>query len=1596
MGHIMAYHEWPLKPPSSIRESAEWFWSYHQFSGSYKSTFIDPFSNTTKSFSSITYDWKGMKSRSLWDYDRLITYTDDYLKNLMQIGVLFLAIGDKVDMKYNNDNLKGSGALQDDVRDGFEALGYHKPEKKDYSFARVKNSLRECKPVMMGGSRGDLFEASGHYWIIDGYRTSDVTMLSEPGVIKTNEEFVHCVPGWGDSGVGWYFSGVFELNAPVADSNARSSGKEGYYKHNLHIFTNLYPNNNKKVTINVVDGVPLPLTGFVPRPTKDTVINIVETPQFTGTVEWYVPTGSGELQVIAVNEAFADGIEYTAVITLTHKAGFTLHGVEADFFTVTGAVSASNPADSGLIAAVFPPAVNLFASGKGIESDPFIINTKEQLRNLNYFSAAHFQLGTDIDLQNIPWTPIPEFHGTLNGNNNSISNLNMTFTNGMQRFDYHTNSISYGLFAFNKGKIHKLKVKANIDLTNIPGNYSLQGDTEIVVGVISAKNNGTIHDCTVSASSGSPMINSTIHTGNVAGGITGYNYNIVTSCTNNGDIHSSLTTGGIIGCNTGVTSESTNNALIQYTYKNMINAIGGIVGVNILGDILGGANNGTIAYANSASTSQSIQPCMGHILGKNSSGTIASGSLNFNGVNFNPGTLQTVTYTSGGVTKTHNQALYAGNGVIGRGYIGDGIENNPYLIYTVGDLNDIQYHQKGTYFKLMNNIDLQNVPWTPIPEFHATLDGNGYTISNLNMTFTNGASGNYYHTDRISFGLIAFNKGAIRNLKVTANINLTNISGNYSLPGNTEIVVGVIAAGNDGTIQNCAVSSSNGNPMINSEIHTGNIVGGITGYNYGWVLSCTNGGEIHTSLTTGGVVGCNIGVTNGGINNASIRYTYKNSENAIGGVVGVNLMGLIDGGTNSKTIAYANSASTSQLIQPCIGHIAGSKTSDSVVKGTLNFSGGTVNIGTLQTVTYTSGGVSQTHNQALYAGNRALGRGYIGLGTSSEPFLVITAENLKNIIYSVNGNHFKLMNNIDLQNIPWTPLEYFNGNFDGNTYTISNLNMKFENSLLVNNKTISYGLFAENKGTIRNLKVTASINLTNIPSNYTLPQNREIFAGVIAAGNYGTIQNCTVSSSSSPMINSTIHVRNTTGGVAGENYSGGNITTCTNNGAVYSNGGTGGIIGHNRGSSSGCTNTAQIRYTWVSENRGAGGIAGENTSGSITSGTNNGSITYANTNTSTNVSVQPYMAHIVGHSNVAVNGTFTFGSNSAVNPGTLQNVTYTSGGVTQTHNQAFFVGSRVAGRVTISGSGTASSPYLLTSESHMIYLRQFPNANFRLSNNIDMSSLGAWTPVTEFTGTLNGNNYTISNLKMTFTNCVQRTVNYRDCISFGLFVHNKGMIQNLQVTANIDLTNVASNYSLPQDREIVVGVVAAVNEGKIQNTKVSTSSGSFMINSTIHVRTLTGGIAGYNDNNGSITSCTNNGTIFSSGTTGGIMGCNIGDTSSCINNGTIRYTYTNHNSSIGGIAGGSLMGFILSGTNNGTIVYANASSTSQLIQPAMGHIAGATSSAHIPINSVSFSSGTVNIGTLQTVGSHNQALYAGNRVLGRGYIFNGNAMIWVP
>ena len=95
-------------------------------------------------------------------------------------------------------------------------------------------------------------------------------------------------------------------------------------------------NSNATVGESNIGGIIPPAAGLVPG------ASVTETAQYTGTVTW------------SPNHAvFQSGNQYTATITLTPKADYTFKGVPQNSFTVPGAL-ATNPANSGIITAVFP------------------------------------------------------------------------------------------------------------------------------------------------------------------------------------------------------------------------------------------------------------------------------------------------------------------------------------------------------------------------------------------------------------------------------------------------------------------------------------------------------------------------------------------------------------------------------------------------------------------------------------------------------------------------------------------------------------------------------------------------------------------------------------------------------------------------------------------------------------------------------------------------------------------------------------------------------------------------------------------------------------------------------------------------------------------------------------------------------------------------------------------------------------------------------------------------------------------------------------------------------------------------------------------
>lgn len=109
-----------------------------------------------------------------------------------------------------------------------------------------------------------------------------------------------------------------------------------------------------------------------------------------------------------------------------------------------------------------------------------------------------------------------------------------------------------------------------------------------------------------------------------------------------------------------------------------------------------------------------------------------------------------------------------------------------------------------------------------------------------------------------------------------------------------------------------------------------------------------------------------------------------------------------------------------------------------------------------------------------------------------------------------NGASFKLMADIDLQGIDWVPLD-FNGTFDGNGHTISNVKITEDN---YNGKRYAMGFFSTigsyTKDGELQQSVVENLHLENIDLTATKDSQ---YMGLLAGTNKGIVRNCTATGS---------------------------------------------------------------------------------------------------------------------------------------------------------------------------------------------------------------------------------------------------------------------------------------------------------------------------------------------------------------------------------------------------------------------------------------------------------------------------------------------------
>jgi len=226
----------------------------------------------------------------------------------------------------------------------------------------------------------------------------------------------------------------------------------------------------------------------------------------------------------------------------------------------------------------------------------------EQVAGGNTFAGKTVQLDADINLNNQAWTPIGAnaddaahaFQGTFDGNNKTISNLNVDLT---AEPAYR----SAGLFGAVRGSAVIKDFTVNgATVKNITTGSATDNGTAVVAGSFTYSGGGTISNVTVK--------NAVVEGNRYVGGIAGYGAGTITGCTvqgltltatpdnltgsyDNGD-----KAGGIIAYINSEASIITNNTVSDFTIK-AYRDFGGIVGCGNLTSAMvtdNTATNGTL------------------------------------------------------------------------------------------------------------------------------------------------------------------------------------------------------------------------------------------------------------------------------------------------------------------------------------------------------------------------------------------------------------------------------------------------------------------------------------------------------------------------------------------------------------------------------------------------------------------------------------------------------------------------------------------------------------------------------------------------------------------------------------------------------------------------------------------------------------------------------------------------------------------------------------------------------------------------------------------------------------------------------------------
>lgn len=823
-----------------------------------------------------------------------------------------------------------------------------------------------------------------------------------------------------------------------------------------------------------------------------------------------------------------------------------------------------------------------------------VIKTAQDLQNINNNLNGKYILMDNIDLSGVSWTQLGQFTGEFNGNGYTIKNLT-------------SNTESAGLFSeLNSATVRNL----------IIDNAEITGGREAGALAARATQGSYIHNVSVRNSEITAYGDNVVYTGGVIGnlqqGSTIYVANVAntTIASLNSTSYAGYSGGiaGIVQMTSAVSNVAVTDTTINGTYS------GGIAGyLHALSSISYAYVSDTVTVTGSTGAGGVVASTSYN--GNTISNAYVSASINCSNragglVGYAIGLTVSDSYFDGSMSQSGSALIHTGHNAYGQvsiidsgwattassGYAvtKDYVDAQEYNNTTPISSSTFSLSKENLYNKVQNlgwNTDLWDFSGeTPQLKFAQDV---GLIGSSTSYTYT-GAEVSGLKGGTQLFGLT---DGTVVIKDEDGNSYTVNVSStdtvNDVLDKMTEALGGIItdAYVKDGKV----IIESTKELSFDENASTSNFLK-LTGLSetatifqgYG-VITDPSAGFVRV---TGSVAGLENGDILGGVKDGNLvlsqgshtqTISVSSTDTVLGLINKINATADFEAGldasghfyiqskhesTEAIKIDTSNAVNIDEILGLTAGTFTGSLTESLGAQGHIQVTG------TVGLTPDTNNGVqtgTNTVTKLHLTEAEAKAKGYT---------IIKTASQLSSI---KSTGKYILMNDIDMSGVSWTTIAEFSGEFNGNGYTIKNLNIADRTVL---NRKHYQGFIGRNNGKIENVKFyNAYINNTNLLLDY---------AGIVAGYNNGTISNVAVE-------HSTVTVATSINNMS-KDISAGMITGYNANFIEKVDVFRGSIRGVNAGGITG-TNKGSIIYAsadcGVYGSYNVGGIVGRNTSGNI-------------------------------------------------------------------------------------------------------------------------------------------------------------------------------------------------------------------------------------------------------------------------------------------------------------------------------------------------------------------------------------------------------------